>query len=193
MVELAFILGLLVSAAAFTIFFLYWNRKQSRTVAQVSEEQKDKEDNTPASQPDTPINTRQLVLNTLHELNCQTTEFGDNFIRFEYQGGTFIINATSDNLFINIIYPNWYSINLEDIDKMAAMQRLTNRANNSFHTTIFYEIEKDDNEANISSKVVMLFPPEINYHKDYLQANFHYLFSDARHLIISLEKEDKEG
>ena len=74
-------------------------------------------------------NTKCLAINTLQEMGCHPEEMESGRIIFEYQGVTFMMEATDECLFVNLIWPWCHSFSKYDIDEFARVRKVVNKMN----------------------------------------------------------------
>ena len=133
------------------------------------------------------MGTRDLVLETLTKLGCQPKEAEDGRIIFEYQGITFLIEATNDCYFVNLIWPWCHSCSKFDIDEFARVRQVINEINMQGSATVFYGISDSDDVA-VHIKKHFLFVPQIPQLDEYLKLTLNSFFRTARTLDVEIEK-----
>lgn len=131
-----------------------------------------------------------LTLQILRRLNCQYTEDKENgCIYFQYQGGHFITFANNQN-FVNIGFPSWRELPLDDLDAVATMQRAVNHVNNTVsYATAFYSIDTEEGVMEVSAKCAGILTETIPQIDDYYQALLQSLFIAARFVDSTYEEE----
>lgn len=136
--------------------------------------------------------TRDLVLETLREMECEYgegTEENDIRIFFTYQGERFMIEADNECYFINIYDLWWHHMSTYcDVDEFAAMQKTINRINAHVNCTVLYTINKEAEEIGVHSKKNMLFVRQIPGLKDYLVSVLNDFYNIRRDVLIEIEK-----
>lgn len=132
--------------------------------------------------------TRKLVTETLQRMNCKVDTTDEGNIIFEYQGVTFMIEATDDCLFINLIWPWCYTIHLYDANEYSCLRKVVNDLNAHSACSVFYYPHKETDEMVVHMKKNMLFVSDITSLDAYLSSAITGLFSTARQLDLDMEK-----
>ena len=133
------------------------------------------------------IKTKDLVIQTLRELGCESEENEDERIQFTYQGISFYIDAVDDCLFINLIWPWCYSFSKFDVGEFARVRKVVNELNMRGTISVFYSFS-DCDEVAVHLKKNLVFIQEIPELKGYISAMLDNFFATARALNLEIEK-----
>lgn len=133
------------------------------------------------------IKTKDLVIQTLRELGCESEENEDERILFAYQGISFFIEAADDCLFIYLIWPWCYSFSKFDVDEFARVRKVVNELNTRGAISVFYGFS-DSDEVAVHLKKHFIFIQQIPDLKGYLSAMLDNFFATARALNLEIEK-----
>ena len=132
-------------------------------------------------------NTRQLVIDTIERIGSVPRYSENSRIQFDYQGFTFLAEATEECRFINLIYPWCLSFSKFDIDEFARVRQVVNDMNTRGSATVFYGIT-DADEVAVHIKSNILFIPEIPNLEDYLRHVLYDSFWTANTLSKEIAK-----
>ena len=136
-----------------------------------------------------PMATKSLVKGVLKRIGCEVEEDDGGFIRFNYQGENFIIQASESSPYIIVSDVWWYSISTySDVEEFARLQKVINAANRDGLYTVFYTISRDSDEIVVHTKRNDLFIPEIPKIEEYLTSLLDGFFRVQRFVHIELEK-----
>ena len=133
------------------------------------------------------ISTRQLALKTIENIGSKPEYTEEGRIQFDYQGITFLIEATNDCAFVNLIWPWCYSFSKFDIDEYARVQKVVNDINARGVVSVFYG-ETDSDDVAIHIRKNFLFVPQIPELEDYLKLILDSFFRTVRILDVEIEK-----
>lgn len=171
---------------AITLFTMFREReKEKKRREQLLKENKNMEET--KTQEASPA-TRSLVLQTLNKMGCQTEITEEGRIKYVYQGITFLIEATDNCLFVNLIFPWCYSFSRFDIDEFARVRRVVNNINSHSNCTIFYTTNAETDEIAIHIRKHFIFVPQIPDLKGYLAVTMSGFFNTVRELNLEIEK-----
>lgn len=136
-----------------------------------------------------PMATKSLVKSVLKRIGLEMEEDDGGFIRFNYQGENFIIQASESSPYIIVSDVWWYSISTySDVEEFARLQKVINAANRDGLYTVFYTISRDSDEIVVHTKRNDLFIPEIPMIEEYLASLLDGFFRVQRFVHIELEK-----
>ena len=133
------------------------------------------------------ISTRQLALKTIENIGSKPEYTEEGRIQFEYQGVIFLMEATNDCAFVNLIWPWCHSFSKFDIDEFARVQRVANNINARGLVSVFYG-ETDSDDVAVHIRKNFLFVPQIPELDDYLKLILDSFFRTARTLDLEIEK-----
>ena len=133
------------------------------------------------------ISTRQLALKTIENIGSKPEYTEEGRIQFDYQGITFLIEATNDCAFVNLIWPWCHSFSKFDIDEYARVQKVVNDINARGVVSVFYG-ETDSDDVAIHIRKNFLFVPQIPELEDYLKLILDSFFRTVRILDVEIEK-----
>jgi hypothetical protein len=133
------------------------------------------------------ISTRQLALKTIENIGSKPEYTEEGRIQFDYQGITFLIEATNDCAFVNLIWPWCYSFSKFDIDEYARVQKVVNDINARGVVSVFYG-ETDSDDVAVHIRKNFLFVPQIPELEDYLKLILDSFFRTVRILDVEIEK-----
>lgn len=133
------------------------------------------------------ISTRQLALKAIENIGSKPEYTEEGRIQFEYQGITFLIEATNDCAFVNLIWPWCHSFSKFDIDEYARVQKVVNDINARGVVSVFYG-ETDSDDVAVHIRKNFLFVPQIPELEDYLKLILDSFFRTVRTLDVEIEK-----
>ena len=133
------------------------------------------------------ISTRQLALNVIEQIGSKPEYTEEGFIQFEYQGVIFLMEATRDCAFVNVIWPWCYSFSKFDIDEFARVRQVLNDINARGVVSVFYSIADSDDVA-IHIKKHFLLVKQIPELEEYFRLILDCLFKTARAVDVGIEK-----
>lgn len=179
------LIGIFGFIVAYNVF-RYWReedkekRESVEELAQENETQKEKK-------MEETISTRQLVLNTIEKIGSVPTCTEDGRIRFDYQGITFLMEASNGCAFVNLIWPWCFAFSKFDIDEFSRVRQVINTINAQGTVSAFYGYS-DADEVAVHLKKHFLFDSEITDLSGYLRAILDLFFNAARELQLMVEK-----
>ena len=133
------------------------------------------------------FSTRQLALTTIKKIGSEPKYTEDGHIHFEYQGVIFLMEATDECKFVNLIWPWCHSFSKFDIDEFARVRQVLNDINAKGMTSVFYGIT-DSDEVAVHIKKHFLLVQQIPNIEDYLKLMLDIFFRTARTLHVEIEK-----
>ena len=133
------------------------------------------------------ISTRQLALKTIENIGSTPQYTEEGRIQFEYQGITFLMEATNDCAFVNLIWPWCHYFSKFDIDEFARVQRVVNDINARGVVSVFYG-ETDSDDVAVHIRKNFLFVSQIPELNDYLKLILDNFFRTVRTLDVEIEK-----
>ena len=133
------------------------------------------------------FSTRQLALTTIKKIGSEPKYTEDGHIQFEYQGVIFLMEATDECKFVNLIWPWCHSFSKFDIDEFARVRQVLNDINAKGMTSVFYGIT-DSDEVAVHIKKHFLLVQQIPNIEDYLKLMLNIFFNTARTLHVEIEK-----
>ena len=154
-------------------------------VPNIDEEAKNNEVN--VSYIEEKISTRQLALRTIENIGSKPEYTEEGRIQFEYQGRVFLMEASNDCLFVNLIWPWCHSFSKFDIDEFARVRQVVNEVNLRDTLTVVYTISDSDDVA-LHIKKHFLLVPQIPEVEEYLKHILNSFFKTARTLDLEIEK-----
>ena len=159
----------------------------------VEKEQQEKEAKAENGVPGLEMRTKDLLIETLQQMNCQVQipdDDDDERIYFSYQGGSFIAYTSNKYLMVDVVYPQWYEHDVYDIDGFSNVRRLINDVNGYANVTIFYYIEEEEERVHVHSRRRFLFSTELLRPAVYLQAMLEDFFKTRQQFMLELSKID---
>ena len=154
-------------------------------VPNIDEEAKNNEVN--VSYIEEKISTRQLALRTIENIGSKPEYTEEGRIQFEYQGIVFLMEASNDCLFVNLIWPWCHSFSKFDIDEFARVRQVVNEVNLRDTLSVVYTISDSDDVA-LHIKKHFLLVPQIPEVEEYLKHILNSFFKTARTLDLEIEK-----
>ena len=133
------------------------------------------------------ISTRQLALNTIENIGSTPQYTEEGRIQFEYQGIVFLMEASNDCLFVNLIWPWCHSFSKFDIDEVARVRQVVNKVNLRETLSVVYSVTDSDDVA-LHIKTNFLLVPQIPEVEEYLKLILNSFFRTARTLDLEIEK-----
>lgn len=136
--------------------------------------------------------TRALVLQALKDLSCSDIHIPkeSGFIYFKYQGAIFIIDADDSYKGINIIFPNWWQLEVNEKNRFLLCETINKHNGLSYIAATFFRI--GDNKLNVSSKTHILTMDNPHDFKDYLSDTLDCLFQDRNDFLDNFDKLEKD-
>lgn len=133
--------------------------------------------------------TRDLVIETLKQMNCECEEAENGALLFTYQGENFFIEASNDCFFINILDLWWYELStLCDLKEFANMRKAVNEVNLHANCTVFYTINTERENFTLHARKNMIFIRQIPDLKEYLESALSSFFHVKREVLLEMEK-----
>ncbi len=133
------------------------------------------------------FSTRQLALTTIKKIGSEPKYTEDGHIQFEYQGIIFLMEATDECKFVNLIWPWCHSFSKFDIDEFSRVRQVLNDINARGIVSVFYSIT-DSDEVVVHIKKQFLFVQQIPNIEDYLKLMLDIFFRTGRTLHVEIEK-----
>ena len=133
------------------------------------------------------ISTKQLALRIIENIGSKPQFTEEGRIQFEYQGITFLMEATDDCKFVNLIWPWCHSFSKFDIDEFARVRQVVNEVNMNDSLSVFYTIT-DSDEVALHIKKHFLLVPQVSEVEEYLRVIMNGFFRTARTLNLEIEK-----
>lgn len=133
------------------------------------------------------FSTRQLALTTIKKIGSEPQYTEDGHIQFEYQGVIFLMEATDECKFVNLIWPWCHSFSKFDINEFSRVRQVMNEINARGMTSVFYGIT-DSDEVAVHIKKHFLLVQQIPNIEDYLKLMLNIFFNTARTLHVEIEK-----
>ena len=133
------------------------------------------------------ISTKQLALRIIENIGSKPQFTEEGRILFEYQGINFLMEATDDCKFVNLIWPWCHSFSKFDIDEVARARQVVNEVNMNDSLSVFYTIT-DSDEVALHIKKHFLLVPQVSEVEEYLRVILNGFFRTARTLNLEIEK-----
>jgi len=133
------------------------------------------------------FSTRQLALTTINKIGSEPKYTEDGNIQFEYQGVIFLMEATDECKFVNLIWPWCHSFSKFNINEFSRVRQVMNEINARGMTSVFYGIT-DSDEVVVHIKKQFLFVQQIPNIEDYLKLMLDIFFRTGRTLHVEIEK-----
>ena len=133
------------------------------------------------------ISTRQLALKTIENIGSTPQYTEEGRIQFEYQGIVFLMEASNDCLFVNLIWPWCHSFSKFDIDEFARVRQVVNKVNLHETLSVVYSVTDSDDVA-LHIKTNFMLVPQIPEVEEYLKLILNSFFRTARTLDLEIEK-----
>ena len=133
------------------------------------------------------ISTRQLALKTIENIGSKPEYTEEGRIQFEYQGVIFLMEATNDCAFVNLIWPWCHHFSKFDIEEFARVRQVVNEINLRESVSVVYTISDSDDVA-LHIKKHFLLVPQIPEVEEYLRMILNSFFRTARMLELEIEK-----
>ena len=179
---------ILVILAVVVIYYIFrnylWNDGDAYD-SNIELEQKNNEEN--VTYMEETISTKQLALRIIENIGSKPQFTEEGRIQFEYQGITFLMEATDDCKFVNLIWPWCHSFSKFDIDEFARVRQVVNEVNMNDSLSVFYTIT-DSDEVAVHIKKHFLLVQQIPNIEDYLKLMLDIFFRTARTLHVEIEK-----
>ena len=179
---------ILVILAVVVIYYIFRNYLWNDGDAYDSNnelEQKNNEEN--VTYMEETISTKQLALRIIENIGSKPQFTEEGRIQFEYQGITFLMEATDDCKFVNLIWPWCHSFSKFDIDEFARVRQVVNEVNMNDSLSVFYTIT-DSDEVALHIKKHFLLVPQVSEVEEYLRVILNGFFRTARTLNLEIEK-----
>lgn len=163
--------------------------KSSKSLHKLAEslEEKDTSQNEEVTYMEEMISTRQLALRTIENIRSTPQYTEEGRIQFEYQGIVFLMEATNDCLFVNLIWPWCHSFSKFDIDEFARVRQVVNEINVGETVSVIYTISDSDDVA-LHIKKHFLLVQQIPEVEEYLKQILNSFYRTARTLELEIEK-----
>ena len=179
------ILVILAVAVIYYIFRNYlWNNGDAYD-SNIELDQKNNEEN--VTYMEETISTKQLALRIIENIGSKPQFTEEGRILFEYQGINFLMEATDDCKFVNLIWPWCHSFSKFDIDEFARVRQVVNEVNMNDSLSVFYTIT-DSDEVALHIKKHFLLVPQVSEVEEYLRVIMNGFFRTARTLNLEIEK-----
>lgn len=182
------ILCILVILAVVVIYYIFrnylWNDGDAYD-SNIELEQKNNEEN--VTYMEETISTKQLALRIIENIGSKPQFTEEGRIQFEYQGIDFLMEATDDCKFVNLIWPWCHSFSKFDIDELARVRQVVNEINMYESLTVFYTFADSDDVA-LHIKKHFLLVSQIPEVEEYLKLILNSFFRAARNLDLMIEK-----
>lgn len=179
---------ILVILAVVVIYYIFrnylWNDGDAYD-SNIELEQKNNEEN--VTYMEETISTKQLALRIIENIGSKPQFTEEGRIQFEYQGITFLMEATDDCMFVNLIWPWCHSFSKFDIDEFARVRQVVNEVNMNDSLSVFYTIT-DSDEVALHIKKHFLLVPQVSEVEEYLRVILNGFFRTARTLNLEIEK-----
>lgn len=179
---------ILVILAVVVIYYIFrnylWNDGDAYD-SNIELEQKNNEEN--VTYMEETISTKQLALRIIENIGSKPQFTEEGRIQFEYQGITFLMEATDDCKFVNLIWPWCHSFSKFDIDEFARVRQVVNEINMYESLTVFYTFA-DSDEVALHIKKHFLLVPQVSEVEEYLRVILNGFFRTARTLNLEIEK-----
>ena len=133
------------------------------------------------------ISTKQLALRSIENIGSKPQFTEEGRIQFKYQGIDFLMEATDDCKFVNLIWPWCHCFSKFDIDEFARVRQVVNEINRYDSLTVFYTITDSDDVA-LHIKKHFLLVPQIPEVEEFLRMILNGFFGTARSLDLEIEK-----
>lgn len=179
---------ILVILAVVVIYYIFrnylWNDGDAYD-SNIELEQKNNEEN--VTYMEETISTKQLALRIIENIGSKPQFTEEGRILFEYQGINFLMEATDDCKFVNLIWPWCHSFSKFDIDEFARVRQVVNEVNMNDSLSVFYTIT-DSDEVALHIKKHFLLVPQVSEVEEYLRVILNGFFRTARTLNLEIEK-----
>jgi hypothetical protein len=179
------ILGLLAIVVIYYVFHYYFLDDGDDQSPNRDSEPKNNEVNVTIMEE--MISTKQLALRSIENIGSKPQFTEEGRIQFKYQGIDFLMEATDDCMFVNLIWPWCHSFSKFDIDEFARVRQVVNDINMRGTLSVFYGITDSDDVA-VHIKKHFLFVEQIPDLEGYLKLTLDSFFRTARTLDIEVEK-----
>ena len=179
---------ILVILAVVVIYYIFrnylWNNGDAYD-SNIELDQKNNEEN--VTYMEETISTKQLALRIIENIGSKPQFTEEGRILFEYQGINFLMEATDDCKFVNLIWPWCHSFSKFDIDEFARVRQVVNEVNMNDSLSVFYTIT-DSDEVALHIKKHFLLVPQVSEVEEYLRVILNGFFRTARTLNLEIEK-----
>lgn len=179
---------ILVILAVVVIYYIFrnylWNDGDAYD-SNIELEQKNNEEN--VTYMEETISTKQLALRIIENIGSKPQFTEEGRIQFEYQGIDFLMEATDDCKFVNLIWPWCHSFSKFDIDEFARVRQVVNEINMYESLTVFYTFADSDDVA-LHIKKHFLLVSQIPEVEEYLKLILNSFFRAARNLDLMIER-----
>lgn len=167
-------------------FYRYYYRDDSKDYSPVMNTDQEGYQEKESNMEET-FSTRQLALTTIKKIGSEPQYTEDGHIQFEYQGVIFLMEATDECKFVNLIWPWCHSFSKFDINEFSRVRQVMNEINARGMTSVFYGIT-DSDEVAVHIKKHFLLVQQIPNIEDYLKLMLNIFFNTARTLHVEIEK-----
>lgn len=133
--------------------------------------------------------TKSLAYKVLREIGCQPEETEEGRIRFDYQDGTFLMEAEDDCMFVNLIMPCVHSCSIFDIDEYSRVRKAVNEMNWTASCQVFCLQNEEAEEVVVHIKKNFVLAPQIPQLNSYLTSILRSFFITQRDLVFAVEKK----
>ena len=179
---------ILVILAVVVIYYIFrnylWNDGDAYD-SNIELEQKNNEEN--VTYMEETISTKQLALRIIENIGSKPQFTEEGRIQFEYQGINFLMEATDDCKFVNLIWPWCHSSSKFDIDEFARVRQVVNEVNMNDSLSVFYTIT-DSDEVALHIKKHFPLVSQIPEVEEYLKLILNSFFRAARNLDLMIER-----
>ena len=179
------ILGLLAIAVIYYVFHYYFFDDGDDQSPNRDSEPKNNEVNVTIMEE--MISTKQLALRSIENIGSKPQFTEEGRIQFKYQGIDFLMEATDDCKFVNLIWPWCHCFSKFDIDEFARVRQVVNEINMYDSLTVFYTITDSDDVA-LHIKKNFLLVPQIPEVEEFLRMILNGFFGTARSLDLEIER-----
>ena len=136
------------------------------------------------------IGTRQLLLQTLREMNCNVEELDNGEILFYFEGGQFMVRAHDDSNYATLFYLFFDDVELYDTERVEKLKRVVNRTNSRLTAQTFYAVDRERGLINVHCSSTFYFRPEIKDKHTYLYAELRDIFNTQHFLCGEMAQDD---
>ena len=179
------IIGILAFVVIYNLY-RYYHEDDSYEYSPVITDTSDNHQITETNMEET-LSTRQLALKTIENIGSTPQYTEEGRIQFEYQGVIFLMEASNDCMFVNLIWPWCHSFSKFDIDELSRVRQVINDINMRGTASVFYSITDSDDVA-VHIKKHFLLVSQIPGLEDYLKLMLDSFFRTARTLDVEIEK-----
>lgn len=135
------------------------------------------------------ISTRDLLIQTLREMNCNVEEGRDSDVIFNFEGGQFVARTNDGYNYVTLNYLFFYDVPLYDKARVEKLKRVVNETNIRRSVQTFYVVDREGGQVNVHCSSTFYFRPELKDRRQCLLAEIRDIFYTQHFLYGEMAKE----